>query len=106
MFKPGPNLRAPAADRALLQPDFKFADTGSGPISKLTKQGQFVPRLLIDNSASNTGSLLGTVTTDFAGGNFGSSNLGGSGVPAPVPLPQTDWKEYYKNRAAQMLGST
>lgn len=93
MFRPGPNLRAPAADRALLQPDFKQVDTGSGPISKLTKQGQFVPRLLLD-SASDTGSLLGTVTTDF-------SSTGK--IPPLIPMPQTDWKEYYKNRAAQLL---
>lgn len=100
MFRPGPNLRAPAADRALLQPDFKYVDTGSGPISKLTKQGQLVPRLLID-SGSNTSSLLGTVTTDFGGTTTGF----GGAVPPLAPVPQTDWKEYYKNRAAMMLGS-
>jgi hypothetical protein len=98
MFRPGPNLRPPAADRALLQPDFHYMDTGSGPISKLTKQGQLVPRLLLDDhkfSTSNASSLLGTVTTDFGGA-----------VPPPAPVPQTDWKEYYKNRAAKMLGGT
>lgn len=91
MFRPGPNLRAPAADRALLQPDCKQVDKALGP-AKLTKQGQFVPRLHL-GSTSDTGSLLGTVTTDF----------GSTMKTEPVAQPQTDWKEYYKNRAAALL---
>lgn len=97
MFRPGPKLRPPQADSAAFKPDFKQVDKGSGPITKFTKQGQFVPTLLL-GSASETGSLLGTV-------DFGASGKTEPVKVEPVAQPQFDWKEYYKNRAATMLGS-